>query len=100
MRHFVVTGNTLLWLYTVINCSVFDVRQCRLVVVNKGLEEQRFCVELEAAGSAAFLELRSQQPSSNAPIYNASLTSSRNFLLFTKYVATVFHLPVIFIWAQ
>ena len=86
MRHFVVTGNTLLWLYTVINCNVYDVRQCRLLVVNKILEKPRFSVELEAAGSAGLLEATFQQPSSNIPIYKASLTLSRIFLLFTKYV--------------
>lgn len=72
------------------NCSVFDVRQCRLVVANKFLEEPRFSVEMEAAGSAGLLEVTSQQPSPYAPIYNASLTLSRNSLLFTKYVVTVF----------
>jgi hypothetical protein len=99
MRHFVVTGNTLLWLYTIINCSVFDVRQCRLLVVNKILEEPRFSVELEAAGSAGLWEVTFQQPTSSALSYNASLNLSRNFLFFTKYVVRVFHLPVIFIWA-
>jgi len=64
----VVTGNSLLWLHTVIYFSVFDVRQCRVVVVNKILEEPRFSVELETAGSAGLLEVTFQQATSNAPI--------------------------------
>jgi hypothetical protein len=68
-------------------------------MVNKILEERRFSLEIEAAGSAGLLEVTFQEPSSNAPVYNASLNLSRNFPFFTNYVVTVFHLPVIFIWA-
>ena len=52
-----------------------------------------------SSSSAGFMNAMFQHPSSNAPIYNESLTLRRNVLLFAKYVVTVFHLLVIFIWA-
>lgn len=67
-----MTENTLLWLHTVLYFSVFDIRLCRLIVMHKVLEEPRFSVELEAVGSAGFLEVTFQQATSNAPNYKAS----------------------------
>jgi hypothetical protein len=40
--------------------------------MHKVLEEPRFSVELEAVGSAGFLEVTFQQATSNAPNYKAS----------------------------